>query len=111
VRGAVVFQVHIAGSSRRAHPHQLKQTVKKIEKALRTDLVAYETAHAGLRFTLHSLQSGDEGIVAPELEHDGNGLAWGKKGHATRYCAVLVRSKQRARPPRQTFHQLKRQSR
>jgi len=107
VRGAVVFQVHVAGSANRLHVRQLNHAVKKIEKSLRTSLRAYKKAHADFRFTLYPLQSGDEGIVATELEPDGNGR---REGHATRYYAVLVRSKQRAGGAPLKFRQLKAQS-
>jgi hypothetical protein len=109
VRGAAVFQVHVAGSAKRFEAHHFKAAIEEIERSLGAALKSYGKAHAGFHFALHALQSKGEGVVARELESDGDGLAWGRHGHATRYYAVLVRSKQRATAPPRTLAELKKQ--
>lgn len=111
VRGASIFQVHVAGSSKRYKKEHLKEAIQQVEKTLRDELKAYGGRNAGFRFSFQAFQTADEGIVPRELEPDGDNLAWGQQGHATRFYAVLIRSKQSVPPAPRTFAQLKAQSR
>jgi hypothetical protein len=61
---------------------------------------------SGYFFTLHQLQSKNEGYTPRELEFDGEERAWGQDGHATRYYAVLIKSKiARPKAPKTIFEQ------
>ena len=110
VRGASVFQVHVAGSASRYNKEHLKAAIKKVERCLRDELKAHEKTNADFRFGFHAFQTADQGIVPRELEPDGDNFAWGQHGHATRYYAVLIHSKQSVPPAPRTFAQLKAQS-
>jgi hypothetical protein len=93
VWGAAVFQVHIAGSKNRYKKAHFKAAIAGTEKTISTGLAAYGRMKSGYAFTFHQLQSKNEGYTARELEFDGEEHAWGQDGHATRYYAVLAKSK------------------
>lgn len=108
VIGACVFQVHIRGTKTRFYFEQFKALAEKAEKKIRTELSTYGTGHSDFRFSMHSLQEPDDGIVERDLEPDGDSLAWGQYGHATRYHAILIRSTRPVPPPPTTIEELKR---
>ncbi len=87
VIGAVVFQVHIPGTGNRIYADDFKTAAEKVESALRAELDTYAQSRSGFSFEMHPLQSADGGIVGREVEEDGDELAWGAHGHATRYLA------------------------
>ncbi len=107
VRGASIFQVHVAGSTKRYKKEHLKAAIQQVEKSLRDELNAYGRKDADFRFSFRAFQTGDEGIVPREVEHDGDSSAWGQHGHATRFYAVLIRSKQSVPPAPHTLALLK----
>ncbi|MBZ0286324.1 MAG: hypothetical protein K8I30_01820 [Anaerolineae bacterium] len=106
VRGASIFQVHIAGSTKRYKKEHFKAAIERVEKSLRDKLKAYGGRDADFRFRFRAFQTADEGIVPRELEPDGDSFAWGQHGHATRFYAVLIRSKQSVPPAPHTLAQL-----
>jgi hypothetical protein len=107
VRGASIFQVHVAGSTKRYKKEHLKAAIQQVEKSLRDELNAYGRKDSDFRFSFRAFQTGDEGIVPREVEHDGDSSAWGQHGHATRFYAVLIRSKQNVPPAPHTLALLK----
>lgn len=111
VWGAAVFQVHIAGGPRRYTEQHLRDAVEQVERTLQTQLKAYASLKNGFQFSFHPLQSDDAGIVPQELEPDGDGMAWGRHGHATRNYAVLIQSTELQPGPARTFEDLKALSR
>lgn len=106
VRGASIFQVHVAGSTKHYKKEHLKAAIHQVEKSLRDEPKAYGGKDADFRFRFRAFQTGDEGIVPRELEPDGDSFAWGQHGHATRFYAVLIRSKQNVPPAPHTLAQL-----
>jgi phage-related tail protein len=107
--GAVVFQVHIPGTRSRSLRHHFQQVVDKVENALESELIKYAETRPGFTFKIHPLQDPTEGIVERELEIDGEEMAWGQEGHATRYHAILIRSTRPVPPTFGTFEDLKRE--
>lgn len=107
VWGASVFQVHISGSDARHTEQQFRDAIAATEKRLKANLADHERAHSGYRFSFHSLQSANEGYMATETELDGDVWALGQHGQATRFYAVLIKSKiSKPKLPR-TFAELK----
>jgi hypothetical protein len=107
VRGASIFQVHVAGSTKRYTEVHFKTAIERIEKLLRDEIEVYGRMAVDFHFSFRAFQTGDEGIVPREVEHDDDSSAWGQHGHATRYYAVLIRSKQSVPPAPHTLAQLK----
>jgi hypothetical protein len=107
VWGAVVFQIHIPGSEDRYEDDHFRASIAKTEKRIKAGLAAHAKSHSGYDFGFHSLQSQDEGYRARELEPDGDGFAWGQDGHATRYYAVLIKSRVASPKPPRTVAELK----
>jgi hypothetical protein len=93
VRGAVVFQVHIAGSEWRYKVEHFAAAITTTENKLKTDLAEHGHKNSSYDFSFHPLQSENEGSTARDIEPDGDEYAWGEHGHATRYYAVLIKSK------------------
>ena len=93
VWGAAVFQVHIGGSEGRYEEDDFKDAIATTENTIKAGLVEHGQANSGYNFSFHPLQSKNEGYTARQLEPDGDELAWGQHGHATRYYAVLIKSK------------------
>jgi hypothetical protein len=110
VIGAVVFQVHIAGTKNRTHAAEFKAAAEKVEKRLQAELASYAPSRPDFRFTMHPLQSDDGGIVEREIEGFGDEAAWGAHGHATRYHVIIIRSTRPVPPPTGPFEDLRRQS-
>jgi hypothetical protein len=110
VIGAVVFQVHIAGTKNRTYAAEFKAAVEKVEKRLHAELALYAPSRPDFRFTMHPLQSDDGGIVEREIEGFGDEAAWGAHGHATRYHVIIIRSTRPVPPSTGPFEDLRRQS-
>jgi hypothetical protein len=89
VWGAAVFQVHIAGSTARHKAKHFRSSIEKAEAKIKSNLLDHSKTHSGYRFGFHGLQGDHEGYTPRALEP----LAWGQHGHATRYYAVLIKSK------------------
>ncbi|UPT87858.1 hypothetical protein HAP41_0000001460 [Bradyrhizobium barranii subsp. apii] len=108
VWGAAVFQVHIPGSKSRYEEAHFKAAIDETMKLIGKGLTNHAKTHPNYNFRLHSLQAANEGYTPRELEPDGNGgFVWGQDGHATRYYAVLIKSKiAKPRLPR-TIEELK----
>jgi hypothetical protein len=94
VWGAAVFQVHIAGSKSRYEEAHFKTAIAETMKVIDEGLADHAKAQPNYIFRIHSLQAENEGYTPQELEPDGEGsFVWGQDGHATRYYAVLIKSK------------------
>jgi hypothetical protein len=107
VWGAAVFQVHVPGSKRRYKEDHFRTAIAKTEAKIKAGLAEHAKLYGGYDFSFCSLQSQDEGYTARALEPDGDGLAWGQDGHATRYYAVLIKSRIPMPKPPQTIAELK----
>lgn len=103
VWGAAVFQVHIGGSEGRYEEDDFKDAIATTENTIKAGLVEHGQANSGYNFSFHPLQSKNEGYTARQLEPDGDELAWGQHGHATRYYAVLIKSKVTRPKPAKTI--------
>jgi len=92
VIGAVVFQTHVTHWNHKPtnRIENLKQATVKLESDLENELNEFARDYTGESFSFHSLQKSDVGIV--EGDEDDS-------GHATRYHAILIRSR-RPVPPR-----------
>ncbi|WP_457811889.1 hypothetical protein [Sinorhizobium meliloti] len=110
VAAAVVYQVHVPGTDKIEWRDQLLPAIQTIEKRLEQELEAYRLTDPGYSFDIHPLQSLHEGITERAIEDDGHEKTLGAHGHATRFYAVLVRSKQVAPPAARTIAELKAQS-
>lgn len=110
VAAAVVYQVHVAGTDTIEWRDQLLPAIQKIEKRIERELETYRLTDPGYSFAIHPLQSPDQGITEREIEDDGHEKTLGAHGHATRFYAVLIRSKQVPPPAFRTFAELKVQS-
>ncbi len=105
--GAAVFQVHIPGSKNRYEEAHFKSAIADAERTIASGLSKHSRLNSGYAFALHPLQSKNEGYTARELDFDGEEYAWGQDGHATRYYAVLIKSRiARPRAPK-TISELK----
>lgn len=109
VVAAVVFQVHVKGTDKIEWRNQLLPAIQKIEGRIEQELETYRLTAPDYSFAIHPLQSPDEGITERAIEDDGHEETLGAHGHATRFYAVLIRSKQIALPPPRTFAELKAQ--
>ncbi|MER9632226.1 hypothetical protein [Mesorhizobium sp. M0296] len=110
VAAAVVYQVHVQGTDKIEWRDQLLPAIQKIEKRLEQELEAYRLIDPSYSFAIHPLQSPDEGITERAIEDDGYEKTLGAHGHATRFYAVLIRSKQVPPPAPRTVAELKAQS-
>jgi hypothetical protein len=110
VAAAVVYQVHVPGTDKIERRDQLLPAIQKIEKGIERELETYRLADLGYSFAIHPLQSPTEGIVERAIEDNGYEKTLGAHGHATRFYAVLIRSKQVPPPASRTFAELKAQS-
>lgn len=92
VIGAVVFQVHVAGSKKLTHFGDFKSAVEKIEKSLRDSLIQFSKGQPGFSYDMVPLQGKNQGIVPRDIEpeDDGKTLVLGEHGHATRYYAMII---------------------
>jgi hypothetical protein len=111
VFGVVVFQVHIPGSRNRYYARDFLAPAHKAEKEIARRLKDYAKAFPDFSFIMRSLQAPNAGAVERDLEMVGEELAWGEPGHATRYHAILVRSKRPVPPPATTLAELRERSR
>lgn len=89
--GAVVFQVHVGGGRRRTYAHEFEKAVFAVEKRIRDSLTTYASNNKDFSLKMLPLQGPGDGIVERALEPDGDSLAWGEDGHATRYHAIIIR--------------------
>lgn len=110
VAAAVVYQVHATGTDKIEWRDQLLPAIQKIEKRIERELETYRLSDPGYSFAIHPLQSPDEGIGERAIEDDGHEKTLGAHGHATRFYAVLIRSKLVAPTAPRTFAELKAQS-
>jgi hypothetical protein len=105
--GAAVFQVHVAGSEERYTEEHFRAAIAAIEKTLGTGLAEHGEVYSGYDFSFHCLQPKNEGYTPRDIELDDDGYAWGQHGHATRYYAVLIKSRVSRPKPPTTFVELK----
>lgn len=110
VAATVVYQVHVTGTDKIEWRDQLLTAIQKIEKRIEGELETYRLTDPGYSFAIHPLQSPDEGITERAIDDDGHEKTLGAHGHATRFYAVLIRSRQVAPPAPRTFAELKAQS-
>jgi|GEM_PF-1776420 len=110
VVAAVVYQVHVPGTDKIESRDQLLSAIQKIETRIEGELNTYCLTVPGYSFAIHHLQSPDEGITVRVVVDDGHEKTLGAHGHATRFYAVIIRSKRvPPPPPPRTFAELKAQ--
>lgn len=107
---AVVYQVHVPGTDRIEWRDQLLPAIQKIEARIESELETYCATAPGYSFAIHPLQSADEGITERTIEDDGHEKTLGAHGHATRFYAVIIRSRRVPPPPPRNFAELKAQA-
>ncbi|KLK90996.1 hypothetical protein AA309_22725 [Microvirga vignae] len=90
--GIVAFQVHVPARENWITEDRVLAKAKAVESNLKAALGTYAAQHPGFMFDWHEFQGADEGAVGRQLDGhpDDPDAAWGKKGHATRYHAVLI---------------------
>lgn len=93
ILGASVFQMHIKPTSYRCKKKHFVPLVEAFEKKLRGDLAQYEDDFTDYSLELKSLMAtATDGIVDQELDEDIDGTQTvGRKGHATRYYAIIMK--------------------
>jgi hypothetical protein len=93
VRAASVFQIHIQGKKYDTDTSYLQNKMKAIEDSLRAQLVAFGKDWPDFTFRLEPLQGAQVGFTGTSVEiEDENTSVLGKRGHATRYYAIVINS-------------------
>jgi hypothetical protein len=112
VWGAAVFQVHIPGSEDRYERAHFEAAIRNTENKIKKGISDHGRQNSGYTFAFHALQSESEGYMARAVEPDGDSdeYAWGEHGHATRYYAVLIKSKKKKPRLPKTVFELKKYS-
>ncbi len=94
VIGAVVFQTHVGGNTRRTSRADFASAIQKMEQRISKSLSVHEKSSPDFSFSFNPLQEPQEGIVERAVDYmDGGHGEWGEHGHATRYYVVLIKSK------------------
>jgi hypothetical protein len=91
--GIAAFQAHVPARENWITKDRVLAKAKIVESKLKADLSTYAAQHPDFTFDWHEFQGPDEGAMGRELDGspDDPDAAWGKRGHATRYHAVLIR--------------------
>ena len=91
--GASVFQFYLSSTRVRCTRDQFVSAVVDFETQLRSDLACSSGRYEDFSLELVSLMATpQDGIVDDEIDHDFDGTPMlGRKGHTTRYYAVLVK--------------------
>jgi hypothetical protein len=101
--GACVFQTHVEALKER-DLERTKRRVHKLERKINDGLKAFTAEHPEFEFDWMPFQGPDERISDDEVIAD---VDWtpmlGRRGHATRYHAILVRRRPEQGPPASPF--------